>query len=92
MQGRLLQDTGMNTHPPIGLRALKRAIKQVGVSGLARELGIQRQQIQGWRERSRSYAVPADYCPSIERATGGAVKCEELRPDIEWGVLRGSRK
>ena len=32
--------------------------------------------------------VPADYCPAIERVTG--VKCEALRPDVEWGVLRGT--
>jgi DNA-binding transcriptional regulator YdaS (Cro superfamily) len=35
--------------------------------------------------------VPAEYCPRIERLTreaGEAVTCEELRPDIEWGVLR----
>ena len=33
--------------------------------------------------------VPAERCPAIERATGGAVRCEDLRPDGEWGVLRG---
>ncbi len=33
-------------------------------------------------------AVPAERCPEIERATGGAVTCEELRPDIAWDVLR----
>lgn len=32
--------------------------------------------------------VPAERCPAIERATGGAVRCEDLRPDVEWGVLR----
>lgn len=31
---------------------------------------------------------PAEYCPSIERATG--VRCEELRPDVDWSVLRNS--
>ncbi len=38
-----------------------------------------------WKKRGR---VPAEHCPAIERATGGAVRCEDLRPDIEWGVLR----
>lgn len=33
--------------------------------------------------------VPAERCPAIERATGGAVRCEDLRPDVDWGVLRG---
>ena len=32
--------------------------------------------------------VPAELCPAIERATGGSVRCEELRPDIPWSVLR----
>lgn len=30
--------------------------------------------------------VPADYCPDIEAITG--VRCEELRPDVNWAVLR----
>ncbi|GED73231.1 YdaS antitoxin of YdaST toxin-antitoxin system [Pseudomonas protegens] len=28
---------------------------------------------------------------NIERETQGAVTCEELRPDIDWAYLRGSR-
>lgn len=45
------------------------------------------QTVQSWL-RNR---VPAEYCPAIERATrakGAAVTCEELRPDVAWGVLR----
>ncbi len=38
--------------------------------------------VKGWRMTR----VPAEYCPRIERITG--VRCEEIRPDIEWGVLR----
>jgi DNA-binding transcriptional regulator YdaS (Cro superfamily) len=33
--------------------------------------------------------VPAERCPAIERATDGVVRCEDLRPDVDWGVLRG---
>ena len=32
--------------------------------------------------------VPAERCPEIERATGGVVRCEDLRPDVAWDVLR----
>jgi len=32
--------------------------------------------------------VPAERCPEIERATGGKVRCEDLRPDVAWDVLR----
>lgn len=28
--------------------------------------------------------VPAEHCLAIERATHGAVTCEQLRPDIDW--------
>ena len=31
----------------------------------------------------------AEYCPLIEKATG--VRCEELRPDVEWAVLRSPK-
>ena len=32
--------------------------------------------------------VPAERCPLIEKATGGKVKCKQLRPDVAWDVLR----
>lgn len=31
-------------------------------------------------------------CIEIERESGGAVKCEELRPDVHWDYLRGTKK
>jgi DNA-binding transcriptional regulator YdaS (Cro superfamily) len=74
---------------PIGLRALETAIDRLGgVSAAARALGVSRQLVQGWRDPDRRFATPAEHCPAIERATGGAVRCEELRPDVEWSVLR----
>lgn len=39
-----------------------------------------------WKARGN---VPAEHCPAIERATAGAVRCEDLRPDVAWSVLRG---
>lgn len=34
--------------------------------------------------------VPAEHCPAIERATNGAVRCEDLRSDVDWAYLRGT--
>jgi DNA-binding transcriptional regulator YdaS (Cro superfamily) len=34
----------------------------------------------GWRGRQ----VNADLAQQIEHATGGQVRCEELRPDLRW--------
>lgn len=36
----------------------------------------------------QSGVVPAEHCPAIEKATLGGVRCEELRPDVAWDVLR----
>lgn len=52
---------------------------------MARLFGISAQAVCKWR------SVPAERCPAIERATGGTVTCEELRPDVDWAYLRGTR-
>lgn len=31
-------------------------------------------------------------CINVERETAGAVRCEELRPDVDWAFLRGTAK
>jgi len=49
-------------------------------------LNVSTQVIANWKIRS----VPAEYCPSIEHATNGLVRCEDLRPDVAWSVLRGT--
>ncbi len=68
------------------LDALRRAISCAGSSSqLARECGLALNAPAMWIARGR---VPADHCPDIERATG--VRCEELRPDVSWYVLRGT--
>lgn len=32
--------------------------------------------------------IPAHWCPIIESETAGAFVCEQLRPDIQWHVVR----
>ena len=32
----------------------------------------------------------AELCIQIEKATSGAVRCEDLRPDVDWAYLRGT--
>jgi len=32
-----------------------------------------------------------ELCAAIELATGGDVRCEELRPDVDWVYLAGRR-
>lgn len=53
---------------------------------LSQKLGISQVMVSMWNTGSR--AVPAERCPAIEQATGGLVRCEDLRPDVAWSVLR----
>lgn len=67
--------------------SLDKAIAVYGSQqGLATALGVVPQVVNNWRRRG----VPAERCPSIEKATAGAVTCEELRPDVDWGYLRAT--
>lgn len=73
----------MDKHP------IERAALVAGSqAALAQALGVTRAAVNQWKEPGRR--VPAEHCPAIERATGGAVRCEDLRPDVDWQVLRGT--
>lgn len=69
-----------------------RAVKVAGgMTALARKLNECGHKVRGhatvyqWGQTR----VPAEYCPDIEAITG--VKCEELRPDVNWSVLRAKK-
>lgn len=67
---------------------VKRAIQIVGnqkLLGIA--VGVVPQVVNNWLRRGN---IPAEYCPGIERATKGAVRCEDLRPDVDWAYLRAT--
>lgn len=70
------------------MHPIKRAAEVIGSQReMAKILGVTPGAVTQWL----TAGVPADRCPSIERMTRGAVTCEELRPDIDWGYLRGTR-
>lgn len=52
----------------------------------AAQIGVVPILVSQWKLGVRR--VPAEHCPEIERVTGGLVRCEELRPDVNWAVLR----
>lgn len=58
-----------------------------GQAKLAAVLSVTPSMVCQWRTGRRR--VPAERCPAIERATNGVVRCEDLRPDVDWAVLRG---
>lgn len=77
----------MNIH-----NALSKAAEIAGSQkNLAVLIGVKHQTLWAWLARGN---IPAERCPDIERATQGAVTCEELRPDLaeQWAYLRGTEK
>lgn len=65
---------------------LERAIARAGgLTEMAKKLGVTGHAVIYQWKKTR---VPADRCPDIEALTG--VRCEELRPDVNWSVLRAA--
>lgn len=71
---------------------MDRAIEHAGgMTSLARKLTERNPKrpvrdhrtVHQWKLQNR---VPAEYCPDIEAITG--VRCEDVRPDVNWAVLR----
>lgn len=70
--------------------AIKQACDHVGgITAMAKRLGISVGAVHQWTRGYRR--VPAERCPSIEEATDGAVRVEQLRPDVPWHVIRNTR-
>lgn len=60
--------------------ALKKAVRLCGgPTALAKRMGIRQSVVSMWLARE---STPPERCNAIEAATGGAVRREELRPDI----------
>lgn len=57
---------------------------------MAKAIGVCSVLVHQWAKGVRR--VPAEHCPTIERATKGAVRCEDLRPDVDWAFLRKTCK
>jgi DNA-binding transcriptional regulator YdaS (Cro superfamily) len=71
--------------------ALLKAVRIVGSQAkLARALGngLTQSNIYHWLKKAK--VIPAEYCPDIERLANGAVMCEELNPNANWGFIRNT--
>lgn len=64
--------------------------KRGEMARLIRSMNIAQPIVSLWVSGKRR--VPAERCPEIEKFTEGKVTCEELRPDVNWKVLRNSSK
>lgn len=68
---------------------LEKAFAIVGNrSALARAIGITPWAVSKWDVNK----PPIERCLDIERATGGQVTAEQLRPDVNWEYVRSRQK
>ena len=69
------------------MTSIQTAISRLGgPAATARVLECSVQAVCFWRDGKRTF--PAELCPAIEKATGGEVRCEDLRPDMDWATVR----
>lgn len=70
------------------LKACKAAKGSTRLAELLTEYGrpTSKASVSRWKREQ----VPAEACPDIEAVTG--IRCEDLRPDVNWSVLRGRTK
>jgi DNA-binding transcriptional regulator YdaS (Cro superfamily) len=88
LQTRTCFNCGMEptSRYPNPMAALDAAVAIAGsMAALGSAAGVGQSHVSMWKRRE---SVPAKYAPAIERATGGRVRCEDLCPDVDWGVLR----
>lgn len=73
--------------------AVEKAGGQTALASALSKRGRAIKQAHVWKwlnSPSPDKSPPAEYCPDIEAITG--VRCEDLRPDVNWSVLRGTRQ
>jgi len=69
---------------------LSKYLESTSASDLASTVGISNAYLSQIKSGVRK--ASSQVCISIERATSGAVRCEDLRPDVDWAFLRGTSK
>jgi DNA-binding transcriptional regulator YdaS (Cro superfamily) len=67
---------------------LRTYLKTTRQKDLAQVLGVTQGAVNQWAHGLTRVAL--DRCIEIEKATSGAVTCEELRPDVDWAYLRST--
>ncbi|AUK49435.1 helix-turn-helix domain-containing protein [Pasteurella multocida] len=69
------------------MSGIKRVIKICGnQKSLASICGVSQQAVNKWAKGGK---MDVKYIPAIIKATNGKVTAEEIRPDVDWAVIKG---
>ena len=69
-------------------KAIEKAISGIGSQQiLAKQCGVSQQTVSLWLNGGK---MDVKYIPAIIKATEGKVRAEDLRPDVDWVVIRNS--
>ena len=66
----------------MNLRDYLKTAERGSAADIARAVGVHPVMVSQWASGLKP--VPPERCPGLERATSGAVTCEEQRPDAAW--------
>jgi uncharacterized protein ydas len=70
------------------MKGIERAVTICnGQSALARACGTSQAAVGKWLNGGK---MDVKYIPAIIKATEGKVRAEDLRPDVDWAVIRNS--
>ena len=73
-----------------GMSKIKQAVELLGgPKSAALRLACSEQAISFWVNGKRTPSL--ETCIAVERETAGAVTVEQLRPDVDWAVIRQPR-
>jgi DNA-binding transcriptional regulator YdaS (Cro superfamily) len=73
------------------MNSISKAVELLGgITSAAVALNVSHQSVRCWIAGTRGF--PDGLAPTVERLTGGAVRCEELSPSVDWAVLRNTEK
>lgn len=59
-------------------------------ASFARSVGVEPAAVSYWISGARNPSI--EKCQRIEFVTDGAVRCEDMRPDLNWAYLRGTKR
>lgn len=61
--------------------------EQLSQMAFARQVGVTQAAVGSWLHNK---PPTIERCIQIEKLTSGKVRCEDLRPDVDWAYLRGT--